>query len=95
MRRPRRWAQMRSSWKLCDLADPRISSGDSASAPQDQLARNLRQRIRARGRDEIIFLNEQGEVVEGSRTNIFARVGGRLVTPPLSSGVLDGCCGVR
>jgi len=41
--------------------------------------------------DEAIFLNEKDEVVEGSRTNIFARIGGQLVTPPLSSGALDGC----
>ena len=41
--------------------------------------------------DEVIFLNERDEVVEGSRTNIFARIGGKLVTPPLSSGALDGC----
>jgi para-aminobenzoate synthetase / 4-amino-4-deoxychorismate lyase len=43
------------------------------------------------GHDEIIFLNEKDEVVEGSRTNIFAQLGGALVTPPLSSGALDGC----
>ena len=40
--------------------------------------------------DEVIFLNEKDEVVEGSRTNIFARIGGKLFTPPLSSGALDG-----
>ncbi len=41
--------------------------------------------------DEVIFLNEKDEMVEGSRTNIFARIGGKLVTPPLSCGALDGC----
>ena len=41
--------------------------------------------------DEVIFLNEKSEIVEGSRTNIFARIGGKLFTPPLSSGALDGC----
>jgi para-aminobenzoate synthetase / 4-amino-4-deoxychorismate lyase len=41
--------------------------------------------------DEVLFLNERDEAVEGSRTNIFARIGGKLVTPPLSSGALDGC----
>jgi para-aminobenzoate synthetase/4-amino-4-deoxychorismate lyase len=40
--------------------------------------------------DEVLFLNERSEVVEGSRTNVFVRRGGRLVTPPLSSGCLDG-----
>lgn len=42
------------------------------------------------GADEVIFLNERGEVAEGSRTNVFARIGGRLLTPPLSSGLLPG-----
>lgn len=42
------------------------------------------------GADEVIFLNERGEVTEGSRTNIFARVGEKLLTPPLTSGLLPG-----
>ncbi|HEY2068473.1 MAG TPA: aminodeoxychorismate synthase component I [Rhizomicrobium sp.] len=41
--------------------------------------------------DEVLFLNERGELAEGSRTNLFARIDGTLVTPPLSSGALDGC----
>ncbi len=46
---------------------------------------------RETGADEVIFLNERDEVVEASRTNVFARIGGRLVTPPLSAGALGGC----
>jgi len=42
------------------------------------------------GAHEVVFLNERGEVAEGSRTNIFARVGGKLLTPPLTSGLLPG-----
>jgi para-aminobenzoate synthetase/4-amino-4-deoxychorismate lyase len=42
------------------------------------------------GCDEVIFLNERGEVVEGSRTNIFVTRDGMLLTPPLSAGALDG-----
>jgi para-aminobenzoate synthetase/4-amino-4-deoxychorismate lyase len=41
--------------------------------------------------DEVIFLNEKNEVVEGSRTNVFVARAGRLVTPPLDAGALDGC----
>jgi para-aminobenzoate synthetase / 4-amino-4-deoxychorismate lyase len=40
--------------------------------------------------DEVLFLNERDEVVEGSRTNVFVARDGRLLTPPLSSGALDG-----
>jgi para-aminobenzoate synthetase/4-amino-4-deoxychorismate lyase len=41
--------------------------------------------------DEVLFVNELGHLTEGSRTNLFVRVAGRLVTPPLEDGVLDGC----
>jgi len=40
--------------------------------------------------DEVIFLNERGEVTEGSRTNVFAQIDGKLLTPPVSSGLLPG-----
>jgi para-aminobenzoate synthetase/4-amino-4-deoxychorismate lyase len=46
---------------------------------------------RETGCDEVVFLNERGEVAEGSRTNVFVQRGGMLVTPPLSAGILDGC----
>ena len=42
------------------------------------------------GCDEVIFLNDQDEVCEGSFTNVFAEIDGRLVTPPLSCGLLNG-----
>jgi para-aminobenzoate synthetase/4-amino-4-deoxychorismate lyase len=42
------------------------------------------------GIDELVFLNERGEVVEGARTNVFVVRDGMLVTPPLSAGCLDG-----
>ncbi|MBI1273898.1 MAG: aminodeoxychorismate synthase component I [Alphaproteobacteria bacterium] len=45
----------------------------------------------AAGCDEVIFLNERGEVTEAARANVFARFGATLFTPPLSCGVLDGC----
>lgn len=40
--------------------------------------------------DELIFLNERGEVCEGTITNVFADFGEGLLTPPLSSGLLPG-----
>lgn len=42
------------------------------------------------GVEEMIFLNERGEVCEGTITNIFAETGAGLVTPPLSCGLLPG-----
>jgi branched-chain amino acid aminotransferase len=43
-----------------------------------------------RGQDEVILLNERGEVSECTSANIFAVFGDRAVTPPLSSGCLPG-----
>src|SRR5699024_277222 len=44
----------------------------------------------ATGCDEVLFINEKGELTEGSRTSLFVRSGGQLLTPPLSCGLLDG-----
>lgn len=38
----------------------------------------------------MLFVNEAGDLVEASRTNIFVEKGGVLFTPPLSSGCLPG-----
>jgi para-aminobenzoate synthetase/4-amino-4-deoxychorismate lyase len=42
------------------------------------------------GADEVIYVNERGELAEGSRTTIFLERNGRLETPVLSSGLLPG-----
>jgi para-aminobenzoate synthetase/4-amino-4-deoxychorismate lyase len=47
--------------------------------------------LAAAGCDEVVFVNERGEVTEGSRTNVFVERDGVLLTPPLTSGLLDGC----
>jgi para-aminobenzoate synthetase/4-amino-4-deoxychorismate lyase len=39
---------------------------------------------------DVIFLNERGEVTEGSRTNVVALLDGKLVTPPVRCGLLPG-----
>jgi branched-subunit amino acid aminotransferase/4-amino-4-deoxychorismate lyase len=44
----------------------------------------------ARGADEVLFLNEKDELAEGGISNVFLTLEGRLITPPLSSGALDG-----
>jgi len=43
-----------------------------------------------KGAEEGIMLNLSGNVAEGSNTNVFAVRGGRLLTPPLAAGILDG-----
>ncbi|SEQ22286.1 para-aminobenzoate synthetase / 4-amino-4-deoxychorismate lyase [Devosia sp. YR412] len=50
-----------------------------------------RQRAHAAlGVDEVVFLNQRGELAEGSITNLFIERDGMLLTPPLSSGLLPG-----
>lgn len=44
----------------------------------------------ANGGSEAIFANTAGNLCEGSGTNVFIASGGRLITPPLSSGCLAG-----
>jgi len=73
----------------------RVQSGDALARHKtswrefwdDEHARLSRET----GCDETIFLNERGEVAEGSRSNVFVRRGNVLLTPPLSAGILDGC----
>jgi branched-chain amino acid aminotransferase len=43
-----------------------------------------------RGGNEAIFANTVGQLCEGTGTNIFVVQGGRVLTPPLSSGCLAG-----
>ncbi len=43
-----------------------------------------------RGFDEVVLLNERGEVCECTSANIFATTGGQVYTPPLDSGCLPG-----
>ena len=42
------------------------------------------------GCDEVVLLNERGEVSECTSANIFAVKDGKVFTPPLSSGCLEG-----
>ena len=45
---------------------------------------------RADGFDEAILLNEDGEVTEGTYSNVFVRKGDALLTPPVDCGLLGG-----
>lgn len=48
------------------------------------------ERAHEQGLDEVILLNERGEVSECTSANIFVAQGGSVYTPPLSSGCLPG-----
>lgn len=44
----------------------------------------------AQGAFDKLFFNERGELTEGGRSNVFLRMDGLWITPPLSSGTLPG-----
>lgn len=45
---------------------------------------------RAAGAHEALLLDDGGAVTEGSSSNVFAVRGGRVTTPPLAAGILEG-----
>jgi 4-amino-4-deoxychorismate lyase len=81
----------RATWRI-GLANGRLQSDD----PWLQLKSTRRaayDQARAAmpdGLDEVIFLNERGEVCDGTITSVFFDRGQGMRTPPLSSGLLPG-----
>jgi para-aminobenzoate synthetase / 4-amino-4-deoxychorismate lyase len=75
------------------LAPERTSSNDvfmRHKTTQRELYDSAYAKARASGFDEVIFQNERGEITEGAITNIFIKKSGKLLTPPLTCGVLAG-----
>ncbi|NVO54411.1 aminotransferase class IV [Rhodobacteraceae bacterium B1Z28] len=81
-----------SVWRLA-IADTRVNSSD-VWLRHKTTRRAIYDNARAsmpEGVDELLFLNERDELCEGSITNLFIKtVGGRLLTPTLSCGLLPG-----
>lgn len=49
-----------------------------------------RQRARAEGFQDALYVGVNGEVYEGAATNLFAIIDGRLVTPPVEKHIIPG-----
>ncbi|WP_027244421.1 aminotransferase class IV family protein [Leisingera daeponensis] len=81
-----------SEWRL-GIAQTRLNA-DDLWLQHKTTRRALYDAARAalpEGVDELLFLNQQGEVCEGTITNLFVtRADGQRVTPPLSCGLLPG-----
>ena len=80
-------------WTL-RIAHQRLTSSDALlrhkTSRRDVYAR-ARAEYSSQEADEVILLNERGELCEGTITNIFVDLGdGVLATPPLESGLLPG-----
>jgi branched-chain amino acid aminotransferase len=76
-----------SSWIRIDSRSQPMQSKAAANYSNAALARveALKQ-----GYDEAIMLNYEGKIAEGSAENIFIVKGAKIITPPLTSGVLEG-----
>jgi branched-subunit amino acid aminotransferase/4-amino-4-deoxychorismate lyase len=53
-------------------------------------ALTARRRARAAGADEALLISPDDRILEGASSNVFAVIDGRLVTPPLKEGLLEG-----
>ena len=74
------------------LAEERLRSDDPWLQVKST-RREVYDRARAsltEGLDEVLFLNERGEVCDGTITTVFFDRGQGMRTPPLSSGLLPG-----
>jgi branched-chain amino acid aminotransferase len=71
---------------------PRNERGALAGLKTTSYAENVvaREHARAAGAEEALFANTVGNLCEGTGSNVFVGVDGRLLTPPLSSGCLGG-----
>lgn len=74
-------------------AEERIHSSDPArrhkSSDREVYERGTRTAQEA-GLADLVFLNERDELVEGAISTLLVRIGGAVLTPPVSSGALPG-----
>ena len=79
-------------WRLC-VARERLDPSDPLRYHKTTRRAHYEAaylQAQAAGYDEVLFLNTRDEVCEGSRTNLFVQLDGRLYTPPVSCGLLPG-----
>ncbi len=53
------------------------------------------EKAKAQGADDVLFLNTDGHATAASSSNLFIVENGRLLTPPLTDGVMDGIVRAR
>jgi len=81
----------KGTWRL-GLAAERLASGDPWLQVKStrRAAYDAARAALPAGLDEVLFLNERGEVCDGTITTVFFDRGQGMRTPPLSSGLLPG-----
>lgn len=81
---------------VCAVAPAPVCSDDIFFRHKTSVARHFFDRQRSLVReslpacDEVLFVNERGELTEGSFTNLLMELDGRWFTPPVSAGLLNG-----
>lgn len=78
--------------KLGVIPNARYAASEFAGTKNLSWSENLTwyERAHEQGLDEVVLLNERGEVAECTSANIFASQGDQVWTPPLKSGCLPG-----
>jgi branched-chain amino acid aminotransferase len=86
------WPAIDTACDVTMVPWPRNEHGALAGLKTTSYAENVLalRYARERGGAEAIFANMAGNLCEGTGTSVFVVSGGRLVTPPLSSGCLAG-----
>ena len=81
-----------ATMKLGLVSHGRYAASEFAGTKYTSWSENLTRYERAheQGLDEVILLNERGEVAECTSANVFCVHGRKVSTPPLSSGCLAG-----
>ena len=81
-----------SSVRLGIQPHARYAASDFTRAKILSWAENLRwaERAQENGFDEVVLLNERGQVTECTSANLFAVFGSEVVTPPATDGCLPG-----
>ena len=80
-------------WRFA-ISDQRVDEKDALffhkTTRRQFYDREMERQKAATGCDEVVFLNKKGELTEGTRTNLFLELDGRLFTPVLTCGLLPG-----
>ena len=85
-----RYEEIAKPAKLAVVADSEIVESISLKTYPYEHRLVLLEHAQQNGFDEIICINEGGEVTEGAVSNFLFRIDGKWITTPLSSGVLPG-----
>jgi para-aminobenzoate synthetase/4-amino-4-deoxychorismate lyase len=67
-----------------------VHSGDPSLRIKTNRRRLYDRALNELGLEEALLWNERGEATEFTKGNLVAEIDGRMVTPPISSGLLPG-----